>query len=329
MVLATSRKSVTGNQPVQTMEMKQVKRVTVLAGGPGRERPVSLVSGKAVAKALEAAGFIVTMSDVGPDNLSGLDIPADVVFPVLHGRFGEDGELQAILEKRGIPYCGSGPEACRIGMNKHLSKARVIAHGIPTPQYEVIEKKEEIARGRACWPIPVVVKPTEEGSSFGVTIVQKAEELTDVIGRTLEQFGPVMVEEFIDGRELTVGIFGDKALPMLEIRAHRAFYDYEAKYNDSGTEYLFVRDLPAEVYGKIQALSVQAAQCLGMRDFCRVDWRLDKNNNPYFLEVNAIPGFTDHSLLPKAAGEAGFDMVKLCKTIVEMALKRSKARSAT
>ncbi len=311
--------------PKNEPKMNQSLRITVLAGGPSRERPVSLVSGKYVAEALKKAGFTVTMADISPNDLSALDLPADVIFPVLHGRFGEDGELQEILEKKGLAYCGSGSTACRITMDKNKSKRRMTELEIPTPAYDVALTPADVAKVRACWPIPVVVKPIEEGSSFGVTIVRRSEDLEGVIRETLEKFGPVMVEDFIDGRELTVGILADKALPIIEIRSNRGFYDYEAKYSDSGTEYTFIDDLPKVLYDQIQDLSVRAAAGLGLRDFCRIDWRLDRENRPFFLEANAIPGFTDHSLLPKAAKQAGLDMVKLCKKIVEMALIRSKA----
>jgi D-alanine-D-alanine ligase len=313
--------------PKSEPKMNQPLRITVLAGGPSRERPVSLISGKYVAQALKSAGFIVTTADITPEDLSALDIPADIVFPVLHGRFGEDGEVQEIPEKRGLPYCGSGSQACRIAMDKYKSKQRMVELGIPTPAYDVARTPADLARVRACWPIPVVVKPIEEGSSFGVTIVQKAGDFERVVRETLENFGPVLVEDFIAGRELTVGILANKALPIIEIRSNRAFYDFEAKYNDTQTEYTFIEDLPKILYEEIQDLSVRAAAGLGLRDFCRVDWRLDAENRPFFLEVNAIPGFTDHSLLPKAAKQAGKDMVSLCKTIVEMALKRKGSRS--
>ena len=303
-------------------------RVTVLAGGPSRERPVSQVSGAAVAEALKAAGYQVTIADILPSDLSALEIPADVIFPVLHGVFGEDGKVQEILEARGIPYCGSGPEACRVSMNKHETKRRAIALGVPAPAYDVIREAADVAEAKACWSVPVVVKPLEEGSSFGVTIVKKAEDLGTVMLETLKQYGPSMVEKFIPGRELTVGILDNRALPIIEICPTHEFYDYDAKYSATDTRYEFVKDLPAEVYQRIQELSVTVATGTGLRDFCRVDWRLDPGNNPFLLETNAIPGFTSHSLLPKAAGEAGIDMVSLCKKIVEMALARGGAKAS-
>lgn len=300
-------------------------KITVLSGGPSRERPVSLISGQAVARALELAGHRVTIADIKPDDLSALNIPADMIFPVLHGVFGEDGQVQQILEDHKLLYCGSGPEACRNSMNKYTTKVRALELGIPTPAFDLVTSAKDIPTGKSCWSIPVVVKPTEEGSSFGVTIVQSAVELEVIISQTLSQYGPTLIEEFIDGRELTVGILGDKALPIIEIKPKRAFYDYEAKYNASDTGYIFVEDLPKEVYAKVQELSVKLAMGMKLRDFCRVDWRLDQKLEPYLLEVNAIPGFTDHSLLPKAAGKAGLTMVDLCQMIVQMAVARGKA----
>ena len=297
-------------------------KVPVLSGGPSRERPVSLVSGQAVARALESAGYHVTIADITPTDLSALDLPADVIFPVLHGVFGEDGQIQQILEDRKLVYCGSGPQACRDSMNKHTTKVRALEVGIPTPAFDLVTSAADIPAGRACWSTPVVVKPTEEGSSFGVTIVKNAAELDAVIRETLAQYGPTLIEEYIDGRELTVSILGEKALPIIEIRPASEFYDYEAKYNANDTAYVFVDDLPKKLCKQIQELSVTLAKAMSLRDFCRVDWRLDKDLNPYMLEVNAIPGFTDHSLLPKAADKAGMTMVDLCRTIVQMALAR-------
>jgi D-alanine-D-alanine ligase len=315
---------------LETSRLKKMSsslKITVLAGGPSRERPVSLVSGQAVARALELAGYQVRIADITPDNVSALDIPADVIFPVLHGVFGEDGQVQQLLEDRKLVYCGSGPQACRDAMNKNTTKVRSVELGIPTPAFHLVTSEKDIQASKACWSIPVVVKPTEEGSSFGVTIVKHADELETVIRDTLKQYGPTLVEEFIDGRELTVGVLGDKALPIIEIKPTHEFYDYEAKYNATDTAYVFVEDLPKEVYLRVQELSVKLTVGLGLRDFCRVDWRLDKDFNPYMLEVNAIPGFTDHSLLPKAADKAGVNMVELCQTIVQMALARSRAKS--
>jgi D-alanine-D-alanine ligase len=305
---------------------KEKIRVTVLAGGPSRERPVSQVSGKAVAEALARAGFEVTMADILPSDLSALDIPADVIFPVLHGVFGEDGQVQEIIEARGLAYCGSGPQACRVSMNKFLTKRLAVNLGVPTPAYDVITTDADIAAARACWSVPVVVKPLEEGSSFGVTIVKKADDLERVIRETLKQYGPSMVEKFIPGRELTVGILDNQALPIIEICPTHEFYDYDAKYSASDTRYEFVQDLPTEVYQKIQALSVKVAAGMELRDFCRVDWRLDPGNNPFLLETNALPGFTGHSLVPMAS-MAGIDMESLCRRIVEMALARGAVKT--
>ena len=298
--------------------------VVVLAGGPSEERQVSQASGQAIADALASAGFTVSIADITPDDLSALDNQADVFFPALHGEFGEDGQLQEIMEQRDLIFCGSPSHACALAMDKYNAKLKMLELNIPTPRFDIAASEDDIATAKACWSIPVVVKPVKQGSSLGITIVHNAEQLEETIRKTLDEYGPVMVEQFIEGRELTVGILADKALPILEIRTEREFYDYDAKYEDSSTEYIFVTDLHETLYKHIQELSLLAARGLGLRDFCRVDWRLSKQNQPWFLEANAIPGFTNHSLLPKAAEKAGYPMPDMCKMIVELAMERSK-----
>ncbi len=299
--------------------------VVVLAGGPSRERDVSQSSGQSIANALKEAGFNVILADITPDNPDALDIQADVFFPALHGEFGEDGQLQAIMERRNLIFCGSPSHACQLAMNKYKAKLKILELNIPTPRFDFAEKEQDISSASACWSMPVVVKPITQGSSLGITIVRDASELKGVIEKTLNDYGPVLIEQFVEGRELTVGILAGKALPIIEIRTQREFYDYDAKYQDDETEYIFVEDLSETMYKHIQELSLIAAQGLGLRDFCRIDWRLSTQNQPWFLEANAIPGFTEHSLLPKAAQQAGYSMPELCKTIVELAMERNNA----
>lgn len=298
--------------------------ITVLAGGPGRERAVSLASGRETADALETAGYNVTLADVSGNDLSALDLPTDVFFIALHGTFGEDGKLQRILDERNLLYCGSGPEGCSLSIDKNKSKLIFRANDIPTPAFATVFSVDQMRFARACWSMPVVVKPVCEGSSIGTTIVERAGALDETIEQTLSDFGPVLVEEFIGGKELTVGILADRALPVIEIRPDGQFYDYDAKYHSSATQYLFDIDIEPELYARIQELALRAASVLGMRDFCRVDVLLDDQDRPYVFEVNAIPGFTSHSLLPKAARRTGLEMPALCSKIVEMALKRSE-----
>jgi len=308
--------------------------ITVLSGGPSNEREISLESGKAVAAALRSLGHDVVVADVGPNDFKGLARQVDCVFVVLHGPFGEDGEVQKVLERRGLAYGGSGPEACAVAMNKYLSKKKFIELGLPTPRYAVATRgatgegdEQSVREAMASWSLPVVVKPIKEGSSLNCHIVRDFERFRPAIDSVLKIYGDCIVEEFIPGMEITVGILGDKALPPIEIRTKRDFYNYEAKYKDDDTQYLFDIDLPPGLLARIEAMSLKAHEGLGCRDFSRVDWRVDpQTGEAYILEVNVIPGMTSHSLVPKAAAKAGLAMPQLCQFIVDAAVKRMFAR---
>ena len=292
--------------------------VTVLAGGPGAEREVSLHSGQAVYQALLQLGHRVALCDVGPDDLSALDQPADFVFIALHGEFGEDGTIQAELDARGLRYSGSGTTASRIAMNKAESKRYFAREGIPTPPYEVVDTGT-VAGLSARFPTPAVVKPVASGSSVDITLADTPDRLEKTATELVAKYGEALVERYIAGPELTVGILGDRALPVCEIRPHRAFYDYEAKYIDDDTEYLFDLDLPGSLIERVQALSLAAHRVLGCRVLSRVDWMVDATTlEPYVLEVNTIPGFTSHSLVPKAAVRDGLSFEQLCQRIIEL-----------
>lgn len=296
--------------------------ITVLSGGPGGERAVSLESGKAVTEALRSLGHTVHVEDAGPFNLAGLARQVDCVFVALHGTFGEDGQVQEILERRGLRYTGSAPEACALAMNKALAKERLAATGLPTPRWDVA-RRDRLREALACWSLPVVVKPVKQGSSLQCTIVRTLEDLAPAIEPLIIEYGECLIEDYIPGRELTVGILGDRALPPIEIRTRREFYDYQAKYVDEDTEYLFDIDLPQELLDHVGQMSLEAHRALGCRDFSRVDWRVDDvRMKPYLLEVNVIPGLTGHSLVPKAAAHAGISMPELCGYLVGLAMKR-------
>jgi len=291
-------------------------QITVLSGGPSAEREVSLNSGRAVAEALRSLGHTVQVADILPGDLGALDLPADMVFIALHGTFGEDGRLQRILEDRGIRYCGSGPEASAVAMDKVAAKRRFIEAGVPTPRFDVVVpgRIESVLK---FWAPPAVIKPVAEGSSVDMVIARDPATLTSELRRVTERYGRCLVEEYVQGLELTVGILGEQALPPIQIRTKRAFYDYQAKYQDDDTEYLFDIDLPQVVLEHVKALSLQAHEALGCRGFSRVDWMVDgRTHQPYALEVNTIPGFTSHSLLPKAAQRAGLSFAELCQQIV-------------
>ncbi|MBU0719089.1 MAG: D-alanine--D-alanine ligase [Planctomycetes bacterium] len=298
--------------------------ITVLAGGPGREREVSLDSGQAVAQALRRLGHHVVLADIGPGDLSALDRPADFVFIALHGEFGEDGTVQAELDARGLPYSGSRAEASRVAMDKVASKRRFEQVGIPTPRYEVVESLEA-TRLPARFPLPAVVKPIASGSSVDTTIVRSTTDLRSAVGGLVDRYGAALVERYVAGPELTVGILDDQALPVIEVRPKREFYDYQAKYVVDDTEYVFDIELPGALLKRVQALSLQAHGALGCEVFSRVDWMVEAATlEPYILEINTIPGFTSHSLVPKAAARIGLDFDWLCQRIVELSLKRGR-----
>lgn len=295
--------------------------VTVLAGGPGAEREVSLNSGAAVADALRRLGHRVECRDIGPDDLSPLDRPVDVVFIALHGEFGEDGAIQSILESRGTAYTGSGSAASRLAMDKALAKRRFDECGIPTPKYEIVDRSS-VAGIADRFPTPAVVKPISSGSSVDTSIARSPEALRAAATGLVERYGLGLVEQYIRGPELTIGILGDEALPVCEIRTKREFYDYQAKYIDDDTQYLFELALPKTVIENVQRLALAAHRALGCRVFSRVDCMIDAATNaPYFLEINTIPGFTSHSLVPKAAARRGMSFDQLCQRIIELSLR--------
>ena len=296
--------------------------ITVLAGGPGGERDVSLQSGGAVADALLSRGHDVAVEDIAPDDLSALARDVDCVFIALHGTFGEDGQVQQILNQRGLAFTGSDAACCALAMNKAAAKAKFMEAGIPTARYAVVTK-ENIREAMAAWNLPVVVKPVSEGSSLCCHIIRDVTQLRPALEQTLEQYDQCMIEQFVPGKEITVSMLGDEALPAIEIRTRRDFYDYQAKYVDEDTEYRFDIDLPDDLLRRIVDWSRAAHKLLGCRDFSRVDWRVDdQGGDARLLEINVIPGLTSHSLLPKAAAHAGIEMTDLCLRIVNMAIER-------
>ncbi len=304
--------------PATTPPRTRRLRVTVLCGGPSAEREVSLQSGRAVADALRRRGHDVFVADIGPDQLGALDHPADVVFPALHGTFGEDGTVQRLLEARRIPFVGAGARASALGMDKVASKEAVRAAGIATPAYEVWNGTTSAARSAPDVPWPVVVKPIDQGSSVATSIVRDPPQFLPCVRDVVGAFGRALVEQFVDGDELTVGIVGDQLLPPICIRPKREFYDYEAKYVDDATEYLFDSH-PAPLLAETQRLSRRVFECLGCRHLARVDWIADRAGRLWFLEINTLPGFTSHSLVPKAAARAGISFDELAERLVFLA----------
>ena len=300
--------------------------ILVLGGGPDRERPVSLRSAAAVAAALRQAGHTVVEADISPDDDAALDTPCDAVFPVLHGRFGEGGPLQEMLEARRLRYVGAGPRAAAVAMAKLAAKRTAEEHGVPTPPCQHLPN----ARTELTLGPPLVLKPIEEGSSFGVEVCLNRESIA--AARRRQQGGSdaqpgaagpqaLMAERYIAGREITVGIVGRDLLPPIEIIPAQPFYDYEAKYDRDDTRYSFDIDLPAGTVERMKRHAWAVFEGIGCRHLGRVDFLVDAAGEPWFLEVNTMPGFTDHSLLPMAARRAGMDMPALCDRLVRLAME--------
>lgn len=295
----------------------------MLAGGVGSERQVSLQSGQTVHRALQEAGLDTVLVDFTPADMSILDDGTiDVFFLIFHGQFGEDGQVQNILEDRKLCFTGSGSQSSRIAFNKQLSKEAFAAAGLPVARHLIVGQDETeaqlIERLRGL-PAKVVIKPLRQGSSVGVEMSCEPGQTAAAAIRCLQTYGDCMIEEFIAGREITVGILNGAPLPIIEIRSKAAFYDFHSKYIDNATEYLFDTVEDASVAAEVQEIAVACFNALGCRHLSRVDFILTHEGNPYILEINTLPGFTSHSLLPMAARKAGIATSALCRQIAEAA----------
>ena len=307
---------------------RRLLEITVLSGGPSTEREVSLKSGRAVASALSSLGHEVHCADIAPGSLEALAWPADVVFIALHGAFGENGQVQQLCEDRGLRYIGSGPRASALALDKVASRERFTGAGLKVAKGVVLTSDDagwEAAEALEDMGLPVVLKPIDGGSSVDVTIARSAAARDDAVVALLDKYGRALAEEFVPGREFTVSILGRVALPVLEIIPAREFYDYAAKYADgSGTRYVFDHGLPPAAVGALQSAALAAHDALGCRDLSRVDFIVTPAGAPVVLEVNTIPGFTGHSLLPMAAARVGLDFPQLVDRIAMMAMARAR-----
>lgn len=300
-------------------------RIAVLLGGISTERAISIKSGTAVVEALRALDYPVKVVDVKDTQVKALKASdIDIAFIVLHGKFGEDGGIQKLLEQRGILYTGSGPESSYRTMDKYSTKECFLHNNIPTAPYRKITKSHSLKHIasliKELGNYPVVIKPRSQGSSVGVSIVQDAKQLATALKQAFKHEPDALIEQYIKGSELTVGILGQTPLPIIELKPKRAFYDYTAKYGDSGTEYIVNPDLPAKTIRALQSLGLKAHNALGCRVFSRVDIIYSADKEPFVLEANSIPGMTDHSLVPKAAKAVGIAFPQLCERIIELTI---------
>lgn len=304
-------------------------RIALLYGGTSSEREVSIKSGEAVWAALERIGHSVLPFDVGTEPIERLaQEKLDFAFIALHGGEGENGTIQRRMEELDIPYSGSGPLASRLAMDKELSKAEFLTHRVPTAPYEVAEQFEAEYRIRRMarrmgWPL--IVKPIDQGSSLGVHKVTCLNEVHDSLNSAF-QFGPrVMLEKCIVGRELTVGVVGNRALPVCEVIAPTGFYDYKAKYDkQAGTRYDTNPDLPGPTAKMAQHYARRAHHALRCHGYSRVDMMLDAEGELWVLEVNTLPGMTETSLLPKSAAQEGIGFDELVQELIDVSMEQRR-----
>ncbi|OGC43271.1 hypothetical protein A2Y85_03255 [candidate division WOR-3 bacterium RBG_13_43_14] len=297
------------------------KKIGVLYGGWSSEREISIGSGKCVIESLKNQGFEVKGIDVDRNFIRRLkDI--DIAFIALHGKPGEDGMIQGVLEYLGIPYTGSGILGSAVGMDKLISKQLFISQNIPTPDF-YYDREPDVNEILIKLDLPVVVKPRDEGSSVGISVVETRQELECMFKRTRRKFKALIFEKYIPGIMATCGILNQVPLPVLEIAPKkRRFYDYKSKYTSGMTEYIVPARLPEDIYKKIQEYALAAHRAIGAHGFSRVDFVLDQNHNPFVLEVNTIPGLLSGSNLPLEAGAIGLTYDILVFEILKTSLGR-------
>ena len=300
-----------------TEETKQKNSVAVLMGGLSAEREISLKTGNAVLEALKRLGYPAFSIDVGRDLAARLTWQgAKQAFIALHGRYGEDGKVQGMLEMMNIPYTGSGVLASSMAMDKVVTKKLLIFHGLPTPAFTELRRADaEKPSFAGCPSFPVVVKPAREGSTIGISRADNDDQLRQGLAAAFEYDDLVLVEEFIEGREVTVGVLDGTALPIVEVVPEAGFYDYAAKYTSGRTKYLLPAPLSESLTRRIQQTAVEVFRILDCSGAARVDFMV-RGEEFFCLEVNTIPGMTETSLLPKAAGAAGLSFDDLVERIL-------------
>jgi len=303
------------------------KKIGVLMGGISAEREVSLRSGNAVFKALKNLGYNTIAVDVSSDVCEKLKKESiGIAFLVLHGGWGEDGAIQGLLEVMGIPYTGSGVLSSSLAMNKEASKKIFLYHNIPVPPFEIVHRFTD-SPIHPSFEMPWVVKPVCEGSSVGVSIVRNKEQLKSSVEKGFLCGGEIIIEKYIEGKEVQIGILNDKALGGVEVRTSLEFYSYEAKYTPGLTEYTLPPEIDEKTYGKAKDIALSAHKALGCRGATRIDLIIDNAADPYVLEVNTIPGMTETSLLPKIAKKAGLDFPALIEEMLREAIEKKNGRT--
>ncbi|BCB95864.1 D-alanine--D-alanine ligase [Dissulfurispira thermophila] len=304
------------------------KRIGVLAGGTSAEREISLKSGNAIYKALLNLGYDVVFVDVSNNICEDLKKKnVEIAFLALHGGHGENGAIQGLLEVMGISYTGSGVLSSAIAMDKEASKKVFLYHDIPVAPFVVINREQlgerinaQLITAIVDFPLPWVVKPVAEGSSIGVNIVKECEDIDDAVHSAFLYGSKIIVEKYISGREIQIGVLGQRVLGGVEVRPSTEFYSYEAKYTPGLTEYILPPEIDGYAYETLKNMALKAHNALGCRGATRVDFILDESNEPYILEVNTIPGMTETSLLPKIAKLSGLDFPDLIEEIIRQAL---------
>ncbi|MBE0597196.1 MAG: D-alanine--D-alanine ligase [Desulfuromonadales bacterium] len=300
-----------------TREELKKKKIGVLLGGLSAEREISLRTGAAVLNSLQAAGYMAVGIDAGRDLPAQLVAEGvEVAFIALHGRFGEDGTVQGMLELLGIPYTGSGVLASAVAMDKVTTKKLLLHHELPTPSFVVFHRGEDpLGLLERCQHFPLVVKPAREGSTIGISIVRDPQEMFQGVEAALKYDPVVLLEDFIQGGEVTVGVLDGEPLPIIQVVPKGGFYDFHAKYTAGQTEYLLPAPLEASLYERLQQAAAEAYRVIGCAGAARVDFMV-REREFFCLEVNTIPGMTETSLLPKAAQFAGLNFTDLVQRIL-------------
>jgi D-alanine-D-alanine ligase len=309
--------------------MKRSAKVAVVMGGSSAEREISIQTGSGVLRAVQSLGYEAKSIDYDDRFIEAMrDFKPAVVFNALHGPGGEDGHVQALLEFLGIPYTGSGVESSALAMDKHLTKKLLAAEGLPTAAWDLFDLSGgTLPLLPGSLDLPLVIKPRFEGSSAGVVIVKTHEQWTNAMLAASKTHAQILAEEFVEGREFTCGVLGEEALPIVEIVSNRdEFYTFAAKYEPGGSTHIVPAHVDEDLAARMQMLALSTHRLLGLRDYSRTDFVVSRDNRPYILEINSLPGLTATSLLPDACNAIGLGYEALVDRLIAYALSRADIR---